>query len=153
MTTRTKDLFIKPNRVALISIHPCFVEKILTGEKRLEFRRIWAVQSLDMLLIYSTSPIQRIVASVNIVNVTKGTPTSLWELAKDNRGGVTRQLIYDYFEGKKTGYAIEMANVIKFKKPVDPKKILTNFFAPQSFRYLAAGDYKKILKESNGAVA
>jgi hypothetical protein len=33
MTTRTKDLFPKPLKVALISIRPCFVEKILSGEK------------------------------------------------------------------------------------------------------------------------
>lgn len=151
MTTRTKDLFIKPARVALISIHPCFVEKILSGEKRLEFRRSWAVESVDVLLIYSTSPTQRIVASANIVSVTKGTPTSLWELAKEKGGGVTRQLIYDYFEGKKTGYAIEMDEIVKFKNPIDPKKILTNFFAPQSFRYLKLSDYQIILEKSKKA--
>lgn len=148
MTTRTKDLFIKPARVALISIHPCFVEKILSGEKRLEFRRSWAIESVDVLLIYSTSPIQRIVATANIVSVTKGTPTSLWELAKEKGGGVTRQLIYDYFEGKKTGYAIEMDGIVKFRNPIDPKKILTNFSAPQSFRYLGLSDYKIILEKS-----
>jgi predicted transcriptional regulator len=127
------------------------VEKILSGEKRLEFRRSWAVESVDVLLIYSTSPTQRIVASANIVSVTKGTPTSLWELAKEKGGGVTRQLIYDYFEGKKTGYAIEMDEIVKFKNPIDPKKILTNFFAPQSFRYLKLSDYQIILEKSKKA--
>lgn len=148
MKTRTKDLFITPARVALISIHPCFVEKILSGEKRLEFRRSWAVESVDVLLIYSTSPVQKIVASAKIVSVTKATPTALWELAKEKGGGVTRQIIYDYFKGKQSGYAIEMDSVIKFKNPIDPKKMLNNFFAPQSFRYLEASDYKIIIEKA-----
>jgi predicted transcriptional regulator len=40
------------NKTALISIHPEYVSKILSGEKRLEFRRVWATRPLNMLLIY-----------------------------------------------------------------------------------------------------
>ena len=148
MTTRTKDLFPKPPRVALISIRPYFVEKILSGEKKLEFRRAWAAGPVDVLVIYSSAPIQRIVATVNVVEVTEGSPTALWELAKEKGGGVTRQLIYDYFAGKKTGFAIEIADVLEFENPVDPKKMFKKFMAPQSFRYLDAKDYSRILKSS-----
>ena len=148
MTTRTKDLFPKPLRVTLISIRPCFVEKILSGEKKLEFRRSWAAQPVDVLVIYSSAPTQRIVAAANIVGVTEGSPTALWELAKKKGGGVTRQLIYDYFEGKKTGFAIEIADVLEFERPVDPKKVFKDFMPPQSFRYLDAKDYNKILQQS-----
>lgn len=148
MTTRTKDLFPKPPRVALISIRPCFVEKILSGEKRLEFRRSWAAEPVDILVIYSSAPTQRIVATVNVIGVTEGSPTALWELAKVKGGGVTRQLIYDYFAGKKAGFAIEIADILEFEHPVDPKKIFKNFLAPQSFRYLDAKDYCKILAKS-----
>lgn len=148
MTTRTKDLFSKPPRVALISIRPCFVEKILSGEKRLEFRRSWAAEPVDVLVIYSSSPTQMIVATVNVVGVTEGSPTALWELAKEKGGGVTRQLIYDYFEGKKSGFAIEIADVLEFEQAVDPKKLFKDFVAPQSFRYLDSKDYDRILSKS-----
>lgn len=148
MTTRTTDLFPTPLRVALISIRPCFVEKILSGEKKLEFRRSWAAQQVDVLVIYSSAPTQRIVAAVNVVGVTEGSPTALWELSKEKGGGVTRQLIYDYFEGKKTGFAIEIADVLEFERPVDPKKVFKDFLPPQSFRYLDAKDYSKILQQS-----
>lgn len=148
MTTRTKDLFPKPPRVVLISIRPCFVEKILSGEKRLEFRRSWAANHVDVLVIYSSSPVQKIVATVNVVGVTEGSPTALWELAKKKGGGVTRQLIYDYFDGKKSGFAIEITDVYEFQHSLDPKKMFKNFLAPQSFRYLDAKDYNKILQQS-----
>lgn len=148
MTTRTKDLFPKPPRIALISIRPCFVEKILSGEKKLEFRRSWAAEPVDVLVIYSSAPTQRIVATVDIVAVTEGSPTRLWELAKEKGGGVTRQLIYDYFAGKKTGFAIEIADILEFEYPVDPKKVFKNFLAPQSFRYLDVKDYNKIIQKS-----
>lgn len=150
MTTRTKDLFPKQPNVALISIRPHFVDKILSGEKRLEFRRSWATKPVDVLIIYSSAPIQRIVAKVNIVRVTEGSPTALWALAKEKGGGVTRQLIYDYFAGKKSGFAIEIAEVLKFEHPLDPKTMFKNFLAPQSFRYLDAKDYNKILEKSWG---
>lgn len=142
------DLFPKPPRIALISIRPCFVEKILSGEKRLEFRRRWAAEPVVTLVIYSSAPTQRIVAAVNVVGVTEGSPTALWELAKERGGGVTRQLIYDYFSGNKTGFAIELADVHEFEHPVDPKKVFKNFLAPQSFRYIDAKDYSKILQQS-----
>ena len=148
MTTRTKDLFPKPPRVALISIRPYFVEKILSGEKKLEFRRAWAAGPVDVLVIYSSAPIQRIVATVNVVEVTEGSPTALWELAKEKGGGVTRQLIYDYFAGKKTGFATRWSDILELEHPVDPKKVFKNFLAPQSFRYIDAKDYRKILQQS-----
>lgn len=144
----TKDLFPKPPRVALISIRPCFVEKILSGEKKLEFRRSWTAEPVDVLVIYSSSPMQRIVAAVNVVNVTQGSPTALWNLSQEKGGGVTRQLIYDYFNGRKTGFAIEIADVLEFEQPVDPKKLFKSFCAPQSFRYLDAKDYIRIIAKS-----
>ena len=147
MTTRTKDLFPMPPRVALISIRPVFVEKILAGEKRLEFRRSWASEPVDVLVIYSSSPTQRIVATVNVLGVTEGSPTALWGLAKKKGGGVTRQLLYDYFEGKKSGFAIEIADIFEFEQPIDPKKLFKDFIAPQSFRYLDSKDYAKILSK------
>lgn len=114
----------------------------------MEFRRRWAAEPVDKLVIYSSSPTQRIVAAVDVVSVTEASPTALWELAREKGGGVTRQLIYEYFSGKKTGFAIELADVHEFESPVDPKKVFKNFLAPQSFRYIDAKDYSRILQQS-----
>lgn len=151
MTPRTIDLFPKPPRFALVSIRPQFVDKILSGEKRLEFRRSWAAEPVDVLVIYSSSPVQKIVATAKVIGLTEASPTKLWELAKIKGGGVSRQLIYDYFDGKKTGFAIEIGEVFELDQPVDPQKALRGFVAPQSFRYLDAKDYEKIIAKSRSA--
>ena len=111
-------------------------------------RRSWAAEPVDVLLIYSSTPVQKIVAAVNVVNVTEGSPTALWNLSQEKCGGVTRQLIYDYFTGRKTGFAIEIADVLEFEQPVDPKKLFKGFRAPQSFMYLDAKDYTRIVGKS-----
>lgn len=149
----TGDLFPKPPRVALISIRPCYVEKILSGEKRLEFRRRWTAEPVDVLVIYSSSPIQRIVAMAKVVGVTEGSAAALWELAKEKKGGVTRQLIRDYFAGNKTGIAIEISDIAEFEEPLDPKKLFKDFRPPQSFSYLDAKDYNRILEKYWRSVA
>ena len=113
-----------------------------------EARRSWAAEPVDVLLIYSSTPVQKIVAAVNVVNVTEGSPTALWNLSQEKCGGVTRQLIYDYFTGRKTGFAIEIADVLEFEQPVDPKKLFKGFRAPQSFMYLDAKDYTRVVAKS-----
>lgn len=147
MTTPSSDLFQKPPKVALISIRPCFVAKILSCEKKLEFRRSWAAEPVDVLVIYSSSPVQRIVATAKVVGVTEGSPTALWNLSKEKGGGVPRQLIRDYFTGKKTGFAIEISEVTEFEQAIDPKEMFKDFRAPQSFRYLGANEYSQILEK------
>lgn len=148
MTTRSKNLSQKPPKIALISIRPNFVNKILSGDKKLEFRRRWAAHPVDILIIYCSSPIQRIVARVSVVSVTEGSPAALWELAKQKGGGVSRQIIFDYFKGAKSGYAIEITDVLKFENPIDPKMVFNKFLAPQSFRYLDSEDYVRILEKT-----
>ncbi len=47
----------------IFSIKPKYVERILSGEKKYEFRkRIWKKQ-VDRVFIYASSPVKKIVAS------------------------------------------------------------------------------------------
>ena len=51
-------------RAILLSIKPKYSDLILSGEKRVEFRRTWAADEVGLIAIYASSPIQRIVALV-----------------------------------------------------------------------------------------
>ena len=122
---------------ALISIHPTYVEKILSGEKRLEFRRGWASSSVDFLVIYATSPIQRIVAIAELGKVTRGSKTQLWKLARDKGGGISRRKLFAYLEGKKEGVALELLRKLRISDGINPRMVFGDeFHPPQSFRYL-----------------
>jgi len=50
----------------LISINPEYVEKILSGEKKYEFRKINPKRKIDALVIYQTYPLMRVVAEAEV---------------------------------------------------------------------------------------
>ena len=135
------------SKTALISIHPKHVAKILSGEKRLEFRRTWANKPVNRLLIYSTTPKKQLVAVAQIRRTITGTPTALWASAQQTGGGVTRQQLYDYLDGKQTAIALEISSVNALGIGVSPAVIFgRGFRAPQSFRYLRQNEEAKLNK-------
>jgi predicted transcriptional regulator len=131
-------------RSVLISIHPRFVDLILSGEKRIEFRRVWAKEPVDQLVIYATSPAQRIVAVVAVKEVKVASVSTLWSLAKEFGGGLTRKELRNYFSGRGVGYGIKLGEVRRLIHPLDPRCHIDGFQAPQSFRYLTPKELKAV---------
>lgn len=127
---------MQESKSVIISLHPEHANKILSGVKKLEFRRVWASKPVNTVLIYSTAPIQKIVAIAYVKTVHKGSPNKLWSLAKDIGGGLSRRNIYKYFKGRKVGFAVEFYHVDKLQVPVKPDEIFENFYPPQSFTYV-----------------
>lgn len=135
------------SKAVLISIHPEHVAKILSGEKRLEFRRQWAAQPIDVLVIYATSPVQKIIAITRIQNVFRGSKTHLWALAQEKGGGISRKQLFDYMDGKDEGVAIELDRLLKLKDGVHLRTVFgEDFKPPQSFRYLTPSELEKLIR-------
>ena len=63
----------------LLSIKPKYVEEILLGNKKYEYRTRIAKREVDKILIYCTNPVKRIVAEVEVLSVVSGEPTLLWK--------------------------------------------------------------------------
>jgi predicted transcriptional regulator len=113
------------------------VERILSGEKRFEFRRAWATVPVDLLVIYATSPIQRIVAIAEIGRVIRASKSRLWEIARERGPGISRSELFAYLDGKTQGIALELVRNVGVVKAIDPRRVFGRQFAPpQSFRYL-----------------
>lgn len=125
----------------LLSLHPRHAQKILSGEKRLEFRRSWASREVSRVVIYVTVPVKKIVAIATVKEVHYGSPTALWDLAKKIGGGLTRRELYDYLAGREAGYAIELEDVKQFVPALETHQIFNDFRPPQSFSYL---DHKTV---------
>jgi predicted transcriptional regulator len=129
------------NRVILISVHPHYADKIVSGEKRIEFRRCWATQPISEIVIYATSPIQRVVAIARVKKVTQASPSKLWELSKKVGGGISREKLFVYLSGKKEAFGVELTAVRSMKKILSPKEVFGDkFHPPQSFCYLTEDD-------------
>lgn len=127
---------MQESSVVIISLHPEYANKILSGEKKLEFRRVWATKPVSAVVIYVTVPVRKLVAIAYVKKVHLGSPTRLWELAKSIGGGLSRRVLYKYLGGKKQGYAIEFGSIKIFSPAINPEAIIRNFRAPQSFAYL-----------------
>lgn len=132
-------------KAILISIHPAYVQKIIAGEKKVEFRRSWAAKRADLLVIYATFPIQRIVAIANVEQVVIGSRSKLWGVAKAFGGGISRSKLFDYLSGKTSAVAIEIKHVTPIAGGIDPKRLFgRRFKPPQSYRYLSEDEYSKV---------
>ena len=119
----------------LLAIKPLYANSILNGKKTVEFRKIVFKQNVDKVYIYSSSPVQRIVGYFTISKVVCGEPSELWN-TYGHRGEIAKASFFDYFSTKKTGFAIIVNSVCRFEYPIDPKLIINNFKAPQSFMYI-----------------
>mgnify|MGYP000574977599 CR=1 FL=1 len=122
----------------LLSIKPEFAEKILSGEKRYEFRktRFRDPSSVGKIYLYSSSPIQRIVGQFTLGSIIEDKPEYLWEKHGTESGIASRERFMGYFEGRDVGYALEVTNSSRFPEPIDPWKSVDNFRPPVSFEYL-----------------
>lgn len=135
---------MQESNVVVISLHPEHANKILSGNKNLEFRRVWGKKEISAVVIYATAPVQKIIAIAYVKKIHKGSRSYLWALAKLLGGGLTRKALFSYFEGKKEGYAIEFNNIQPFYSPLEPKSVIDNFKAPQSFMYLSHEYFQKL---------
>ena len=123
-------------RAVLLSVKPRFADQIVTGTKRVEFRRVWAHEPVHWIAIYSSSPSQQIVGIAEVESVVLASASVLSTLNGSRGGGLTRTELRSYFSGKPKGYALMLGRVLRPQAPVAPAAIVRGFRAPQSFRYL-----------------
>lgn len=143
--TSSKTSFAFEGDVALISVHPVHVEKIMSGEKNLEFRRIWPTREIETLVVYATHPEQRLAAIVQVAGVVRASKTALWQVASAEGGGITRQALFDYLQGRDLGVAIRLGERVDLGSGVLPKNLFdASFRPPQSFRYLSRTEKAKV---------
>jgi predicted transcriptional regulator len=121
----------------LLSIRPKYVEAILAGEKKYEFRKSWPRRSgrNDKVFIYMTSPVCKIVGMFRTKSIVEDNPRNLWRRFGVS-AGISSNAFFEYFGSRKVGYAIEISDLRVFGKPVEPRTQIPGFVAPQSFLYL-----------------
>ena len=118
----------------LISINPEHVENIIKGIKKYEYRKIAAKQDISSIIIYETTPIKRIVAEAEIIDVLELAPEELWEQTKQE-SGISKEFFDKYFKGRSIAYAYQLGEI----KVYDEPKTLFEYgikAAPQSFVYI-----------------
>lgn len=119
----------------LLSIKPQFVEKILNGTKKYEFRKtLYKRRDITTVVVYASSPVQRVVCEFNVDGFLTEGVEELWEKTKDE-AGISKEFYKSYFYGKEKACAIQIGKLKRFKRA----KTLADYNvkqAPQSWRYI-----------------
>lgn len=121
--------------IVLLSIKPEFAYKIFDGTKRYEFRRnIFKRKDIRKILVYASSPVQRIIGEFEISAILHDDVERLWNATK-HEAGISKEFYNQYFENKKKAFAIKIGSTIRYDTPISLSDININD-APQSFFYL-----------------
>lgn len=118
----------------VLSIKPQFANKIFDGTKKFEFRKaIFKNQNVTSVLVYASSPVQKVIGEFEIEKIFNLNLKELWDKTKEY-SGITEDYFYEYFENREQGFAIQIKNKKRF---TNPKCLKTeyNLTPPQSFAY------------------
>ncbi|KAA0126109.1 ASCH domain-containing protein [Chryseobacterium sp. SN22] len=118
----------------VLSIKPEFAEKIFEGTKKFEFRKsIFKNRDVETVIVYASSPMQKVIGEFDIEHIINDKLEELWELTHIH-AGITEEYFYEYFQDKDSGFAIKIKEFRKYKIPKDLKEDF-NLLPPQSFSY------------------
>ena len=130
-------------RVALISVHPEFADKLLSGEKRVELRRSRVRGAISHLVIYATAPKSAVLGWVKVTAVESASPTNIWNAHKKH-AGISRARFRRYFRGCRSATAIRVVDPQPLQRPLRLSQINEDLSAPQSWRYLSPDDAARV---------
>ena len=137
----------------LLSIKPKYVEKILSGDKRVELRRRKPrSQPGDWLAIYESAPTMALVAVTQITEVRANSPQYLWR-SVGPISGVTKKEFDDYFTGtdQAVGIMIEVPTELHSPIPLsDLRTAWPRFNPPQGFLYLSDEQQRFVIDQVAG---
>lgn len=118
----------------LLSIKPKYVDEIIAGKKRYEFRKFHCRAGIDTIIIYATAPVKKVVAEVSLLDIIEDDVGVVWKLTRF-AGGISHKDYREYYKNRKTATAYHLGDVIPYDDPLD----LSDFglhYAPQSFAYV-----------------
>ena len=120
--------------IILMSIKPEYVDKIFSGEKKYEYRKRMCKEKIDTIIVYSSSPIQKVVGELKIKQVLYDKKNVIWN--KTNKyGGITKIKYDNYYENCGYVVAYEIEKAILYDKQKDLKDFNVRT-APQSYVYI-----------------
>lgn len=119
----------------VLSIKPEFAFKIFDGSKKFEFRKtIFKDKNVKSVVVYASSPIQKVIGEFEIGEIFNDDLETLWNLTGEF-SGITKKFFFEYFSERENGFAIQVKKKMKYKNPKCLKRDF-NLNPPQSFAYV-----------------
>ena len=118
----------------LLPIKPEYVMGIIEKTKLYEYRKSICKRKVDNIVIYSTSPVKKVVAEVKVEKVISSSPLQLWNDTK-KYSGISKSKYMKYFESKDIAFAYKLGKVKVYSTPKELSDIGIDYY-PQSYVYL-----------------
>ncbi len=120
----------------ILSIKPEYAERILSGEKKFEFRKsIFKNKNVDTVIIYATMPVGKVIGEFKVGDILMYSPAELWDKTKCY-AGISHKFFKDYFDSREKAFAITVKNPKRYISPLSLEDVSPGAKAPQSFRYV-----------------
>jgi predicted transcriptional regulator len=123
----------------LLSIRPEHANKIFSGSKKAELRRVKPkLSKADTVLVYVSSPVKALVGGFEVDEVIEGSPDEIW-CQVEKVAGVSKDEFQKYFVGTNKAFAIMINKAWSLGAPLsllELKEKWLNFHPPQSYRYI-----------------
>ena len=118
----------------ILPIKPFFVEKILSGEKKYEYRKRLCKKEVKKIYIYATAPVKKIIGETEVVSKIIMDKEKMWQ-ETEKYAGITKEFYDKYFEHQECACAYKIGEVKKYRIPVALDSIGIDS-VPQSFVYV-----------------
>jgi predicted transcriptional regulator len=120
-----------------MSIHPQYAEGILSGAKRVEFRKRRIADDVTHVVVYATAPVSAVVGAFTVEEQHTLTTPSLWQRFR-HIAGIGKRDFMSYYTGYTSGTGIAVGEVLRAPEPLCLQSRLGIARPPQSFQYLSA---------------
>ena len=118
----------------LLSIKPQYVEKIIAGKKKFEFRKFHCRDGIDTIVIYATAPTKKVIGEVSLIDIIEGDVEYVWHETK-GFGGILKKDYKAYYKEREVAIAYRLGDVTLYDEP-KPLTDLSLDYVPQAFAYL-----------------
>lgn len=120
-------------RAVLMSIRPHHAQRIYSGTKPYEFRRVASgIRSGDMIFLYETSPVSAVTGQAIVASITVDSPNHLSTLEPDP---LEREYVSAYLGDARKPIALRLCEVVRYGIARDLRGFGVRR-APQSYQFL-----------------
>ncbi|MCJ0570070.1 ASCH domain-containing protein, partial [Enterococcus cecorum] len=103
----------------LLSIKPEFVNEIMSGRKKFEYRKkVFKRKDITTIVVYATKPLGKVVGEFEVDEIIEDTLDILWQETK-RYSGISKKFFDEYFKDRDSGFAIKIKSFTAYDKPIE----------------------------------
>jgi predicted transcriptional regulator len=126
-----------------MAIRPEFAERILAGEKKVEFRHARLSAEVSHVLLYATAPMKRLVGYFEVTGVHESSPADAWS-RYEGVAGVDAKFFRSYFASRDRAVVIHVGRVCRLSEPVAFGALGGGRRPPRSFSYVDDATFRRV---------